>query len=168
VNGANGKDFREAQFGKLAGANVIAIIVSLIDSNEYFLAGASEALGDFPVQRDNALANVDNQNDYGGRGNCEFDLLESGLGDDIGGLFTSNQPNSPGIYQSERPPVPFDFSGDAVSRYTGLIMHDGDALAGNAIKQGGLSDVRTANNGDNTRHSYLALISATMIAAISN
>ena len=53
--------------------------------------------------------------------------------------------------------MPFDLGRNAVSRDPGLIMHNGNALARNAIKQGRLADIWTANNGNKTWHSYFRL-----------
>jgi hypothetical protein len=48
--------------------------------------------------------------------------------------------------------MPLDLSRNAVPRDAGLIMHNGDAFARNAIKQSGLADIWTANNGNETWH----------------
>ena len=54
--------------------------------------------------------------------------------------------------------MPFGLGGDAVARDAGLVMNNGNALAGDAIKQGGLADIWTADNGKNTWHSYFGSI----------
>ena len=50
-------------------------------------------------------------------------------------------------------PAPFGLGADAVARDARFVMDDGDALADDAIKQRGLSDIGPSHNGDKARHS---------------
>ena len=48
--------------------------------------------------------------------------------------------------------APFGLGGDAVAGDAGLVVDDGDAPAGDAIEQGGLADIGSADDGNKAWH----------------
>ena len=55
---------------------------------------------------------------------------------------------SAGVHQRELDPVPVRIGIQTVARRAGLSIHDGEALPDNAVEQGGLADIGTADDGD--------------------
>ena len=70
--------------------------------------------------------------------------------DDIRGLFAPGETNAARIDHGERMAQPFGLCHDTVAGDSSLVMDDRYPLAHNAIKQGGFTHIRTANNGDET------------------
>ncbi len=102
----------------------------------------------FAVERNDALAHIDDQNDYVGGFDGEPDLAERRLRDDILRFFTPQQTYTAGVHQGERATVPFPLGADAVARHAGLIVHNGDAPAHNAVEQRRLADIWATDDGD--------------------
>ena len=82
----------------------------------------------------------------------EFHLGQGGLDDDIPGLLAAQQSDAPGIDEGEGPPGPFGLGGNAVARDPGLIMDNSDAPADDAVEQGRLADIGSADDGNQARH----------------
>ena len=148
VNGADGKILREAQLGEHVRAGFGLVVVRLVDGDEDRFAGVPQTLGDFAVQGNDALLQIDNQNNDGGGFDGQFDLLEGGLDDDIAGLLAAQQAQAAGVHQGEGASVPLGLDADAVACDPRLVVNDGDAFAGDAIKQGRLAHVGPSDNGD--------------------
>ena len=79
---------------------------------------------------------------------ASFHLLQRGLDDDIVGFFAAQQADAAGVHQREGFSAPLGLGGDAVARDAGLIMHNRNALADDAIEQRGLADVWPPDDGD--------------------
>ena len=122
--------------------------VHLVDGDQDRFAAVAQARGGFAVQRHDAFLDVHHQDDDVGRLDGEFHLFERRLDDDIIRLFAAQQADAAGIHQREGLPVPFHLGADAVARDARLIVHDGDAPAGDAVEQGGLADIGPADNGN--------------------
>ena len=148
MDGADGENPGKTQFRKLAGPDVVPVIVHFIDRHQHLFAGAPQPRGDLGVQRHDAFLHVDDQDDDMGGLDGQLDLLKGGAGDGVAGLFPMHQSDAARIHQREGLPVPFDLSRHAVARHARLVMHDGDAAAGDAVEKGRLSDVGAADNGD--------------------
>jgi hypothetical protein len=124
--------------------------VRLVDGDEDRFARAPQTLGDLAVQGHDAFLQIDNKNNDGGGLDGQLDLLEGGLDDDIAGLFAAQQAQAAGVHQREGAPVPLGLDADAVAGDARLVVNDGDAPAGDAVKQGRLAHVGPSDNGDET------------------
>ena len=64
------------------------------------------------------------------------------------GFFAAQQADAARIHQRVGLAVPLGLRGDAVAGDPGLIVNNGDATSGDAVKQRGLAYVWSADNGD--------------------
>ena len=71
-------------------------------------------------------------------------LLADGGFDDVVGR--GDKPA--GVDERERAPGPFGVGVMAVARHAGQVVHDGIAMADDAVEERGLPDVRTSDDGD--------------------
>ena len=60
----------------------------------------------------------------------------------------AQQADAAGVHEREGAPAPLGLGADAVARDAGLVVHDGDAPADDAVEQGGLADIGPADDGD--------------------
>ena len=103
---------------------------------------------DFAVERHDAFLHVDDEDD-GARGfDGDFHLFERGLDDDVVGFFAAQQADAAGVHEREGFSAPLGLGGDAVARDAGLVMHDRNPLADDAVEQRGFADIGPADDGD--------------------
>ncbi len=152
MDGADGEDFVEAEFGKFRRPGFGTLRVNLVDRHQNGLATPAQALGGLAVERRDTFLNVDYQHDHVGRGDGQFHLLQGGFGNRVRGFFTAEQADAAGIHQREGPSLPLRLGADAVARDAGLIVDDGDAPPGDAVEEGGLADIWAAYDGNQTWH----------------
>jgi hypothetical protein len=152
VNGANGKGFFETKFGKFRSADFGAASIDFVDGDENGFAAATKPGRGFAVERDDAFLNVDDEDDDVGGFDGEFDLFESGAGDDVVGFFAAKQAETAGVNESESEAMPFGFGGNAIASYTRAVMDDGDATSDNAVKKRRLSDVWATDYSNESWH----------------
>jgi len=150
VNGAYRENLFETKFGKFINAFFGATGVHLVSSHENWFSALPQARRYFSVQRHDTFLHVDDEDNDVGSFDGQLHLLDGSFDDGVVGLFTAQQANATGVHQREWPPMPLGFGADAVTRDAGLIVNNGNAPPDNAIEQGGLADIRTTNDGDQT------------------
>jgi hypothetical protein len=152
VDGADREHFFEAKRGELKGCGFGFAGVHFVDRHDDGFAAVAEPGSGFAVKGYDALLDIDDEDDDVGGLDGQFDLLEGGAGDDILGFFAAEKADAASIDEGKGTAAPLSFGGDAVAGDAGLIMNDGDAPADNAVEQGGLSDVRATDYGNQTWH----------------
>jgi len=152
VNGADGENFFEAEFGKFGRAGFGPIGIHFVDRDKNGFAAATKSDGGFTVEWDNAFLNVDDEdNDVGGF-DGEFDLFQSGTGNDVVRFLTPKEADAASIDKGKSATVPFRLRGDPIAGYTRAVVNDGNATADNPIEECGFSDVRATDDSDESRH----------------
>ena len=148
VNGADGENGGEAEADEFVGVFFLVGGVHFVDGHDDGLAAFAQALGDFLVEGDDAFLDIDDEDDGAGGFDGDFDLFKGGLDDDVGGLFTAQEADAAGVHEGVGAAVPFGLDADAVAGDAGLVVNDGDALADDAVEEGGFADIRAADDGD--------------------
>jgi hypothetical protein len=154
VDRADRKDFVETEFREFEGIALGPVGVDFVDGDEDRFATSAEPDGSFAVEGDNAFLDVDNEQDDIGGFDGEFDLRQRRLSDDVIGLLAAEQADAAGVYEGEGLSAPFGFGAHAVAGDAGLVVDNGNAAPDNAVEQGGFTDVRAADDGDEAWHVY--------------
>ncbi len=152
MNRADRENLVEAELREFIGARLGAVRVHLVGGHQNRFAAAAQFLRDFPVQGHDAFLRIDNQNDDLGGFNRQIHLLHCRADDDVIRLFAPQQADAAGVNEREGAAAPFGLGADAVAGDAGLIVDDGDAPADDAVEQGGLADIRAADDGDQIWH----------------
>ena len=152
VDRADGENFVEAELGKFVRAFSARSRVHLVDGDQNGLPLFRNFSADFAVQRHDAFLHIDDEDD----GVCGFDrqihLFQRGLDDDVVGFFAAQQADAAGVHERERLAAPLGLGGDAVARDAGLVMHNRNPLADDAVEQRGFADIWPSDNGDEIWH----------------
>ncbi len=154
VDGGDGKYLVEPQFGKLGHPGFSLGIIHLVDHQQHGASIGAQTFGHLAVQGYDALLHIDHQQDHVRRFHGQFHLLDGGLGDGIQGLLAAAQSDATGVDQGEGLSVPLGLGADPVPGDSGLVMHNGDAAPCEAVEKGGLADVGSADDGDDSRHGW--------------
>ena len=118
--------------------------VGLVGDADDRLVERAQPLGDLLVERHDAVADVDDEEDDGGRVDGELDLPL-----DVGGeVVDVHDAHAAGVDQFEEAVAGLDDGGDAVAGDAGGRIDDGDAPAGEPVEQRRLADVRPADDRD--------------------
>ena len=134
VQGADGKNVFETQRGKFHGVVGGGLVVGFVNGEQRGFAALAQMLGHFLVQRHNAFLHIDDKNNRIRRLNGQIHLFHRGRGDDVLRFLARNKADSAGIHERKRPSCPFGLGCDAVARHPCLIVHNGNAAAGNPVK----------------------------------
>ncbi len=152
MRGGDGDEVAEAEAVEVVELPVVHRHVELVDRDGDAplpipgLELLAEALRDLHVGGGEALAAVDHEDDVLGGGHRDLDLA----GDRLGEAFLVLEADAAGVDQLERLPVVADHGGDAVARHAGLVVDQGNLLAGKAVEEGRLPHVGAADDGDSS------------------
>ncbi len=113
--------------------------------DDHLLARLTELDGDLEVERRATFGSVDDEEHEGGAGQGEVHLLFDRVGDDLRRELGAVQADAARVHQRV---AAFEHVGrDEVARDAGLVVHDRDASADQAVEKAALPDVGTAHDG---------------------
>ena len=150
MNGGDRIDSLETQRCELCCAGGCLIVIGLVHHHQDWLLDRTQLLGHLLIQRDDALLNVDDQQNHVRRLDGQIHLQQCGSGDHIGGFFPAQQTDTARVHQRVGATMPFGLGHHSVTSDTGLIMNNSDAATDDSIEERGLADVGTAHDGDKT------------------
>ena len=135
MNCGHGIDTLETQRREFCGASGCLKVVSLVHHQQHRLLDRPQLLRNLLVQWNDALLDIDHEEDHIRSIDSQVHLLQSGSGDHIIGFFPTQQPDAASIHQGVRATVPFSLGHHTVSSNTGLVMNNGDATADDSIEE---------------------------------
>ena len=144
VFGGGGESVAEAEAGEVAGGVIVVRAVGLVHGEDDVGIGLTEELGHFLVDGVNASAGINDEDDEVGGVHSDEGLE----GDLIGETVFIEGADASGIDEFAGILGESAGSCDAVASDAGLVKNDGDASSGQAIEEGGLSDVGSSDDGD--------------------
>ena len=141
---------------KSKGREVVNLIgdrcgVGLVGDEVDWLSGLMEVAGNLLIEGDDALANVDHQQNHVGGLNGDGGLVDGGGDDYVVGFLAGHEADAAGIDEREGAAQPLDLGADTVAGDAGPVVNDGDAAAGDAVEKRGLADIGSADDGDDSR-----------------
>lgn len=153
VFGGGGDAVAEAEAGEVGRGIIVVRAVGLVHDEDDVGIGFAEELGHFLVDRIDAGAGIDHEDDQVGGVHRDAGLE----GDLVGEAVPIEGANTTGVDE---------FTGvlgegarcrDAVTGDARLIEHDGDASTGQTVKKGGFPDIGATDDGDlewTSRHGF--------------
>ena len=125
----------ETQRRELARTGGGLVIVGLVDHHQHGLLDGTQLLGHLDIERNDALLDIDHEQDHVGRLDGQIHLLQRGSRDHILGLLASQETDAPRVDQCVRPTMPFGLGHHSITGDSGLIVHDGDAATDDSIEE---------------------------------
>ena len=149
MDGGDGDGIAQSQIVELIKHRVrFAHRVGLVDGQHHRLLGAQQHIGHVLIGGGDTGADVAHQHDHIGVLDGQFRLIAHELQDLAVGIGL----NAAGVHDGEGASAPLTVGVKAVARDAGGVLHDGQALPGQTVKQHGLSHVGAAHNGNDRLH----------------
>lgn len=141
---AEAADGFEAEAGEIGGDEIVFWVVGFIDAEDDGFALAAEFFGDALVDGVHAGEGVDDEDDEvgGGDGDVCFGA------DDGAEVVVKSGSDAAGVHDGDGEGSVFETGGEAVAGDAGAVVDDGDAAAGEAVEEGGFTDIGAADDGD--------------------
>ncbi len=144
VEGGDTDGGAESEAGEIAEGDVGVGAVGFVGDEEGFDAAFAEHGSDFFVATGEAVLAIDDEEDEGGLGHGDFDLLLDVFSELVG----VDEAVATGVDEVDEAAVDFEGEGDAVAGDAGHVFDDADAFLGEGVEEGALTDVGSADDGD--------------------
>ena len=132
---------RKAKTLELRLAIVVFRIIDLVDHQHNRARGAAQFRGQLVVEWQESVLSVDDKEHDIGTHQGMIGRAVRGFGK----IGIRRSANATGVDDAEGVLAEFADRLNAVARHPGLVVHDGNAPPGEAVEEGGLSDIRTAH-----------------------
>ena len=120
-----------------------ADLVALVDRQHHGLAAAHQHTGNVLILRGDAVGQLGDHNDAVRRVDGDLRLLAHMRQQTV----VNARLDTAGIHQQKFMPAPFAIAENAVAGDTGGVLHNGKALTGQLVEDGGLAHVGASHNG---------------------
>ena len=142
--GADGDGRVETERMELGALMLAAWVVGLVDDQDHRLLRTTQPVRNLVVQGRQASLRVDHEQDHISLGHGHPRLvLHAGFD-----MRSRLELEATGVNKSELAPVPVPGCVDPIASRARDVLHDRDPLTGKAVEEGRLTDVGTANDGD--------------------
>ena len=144
VGGRDGEADPEAEAGEVVGAEVLLRVVRLVEDETHATGRLAQLRGDALINRGEALPGIDEEEDEVGGLHRDRGLR----GNRIGEVGVGHGANAAGVNQLAGGRGERARGRDAIASHPRFIVDNRDLPPGEAVEEGGLSDVRTSDEGD--------------------